>query len=371
MKNKIVCIGNGPVMSFTPYMAKLALTLEGMNLRAKFLTWQRLSDKTTATDPSCIDVEVLMFKGRSDTSSASLVMLYLLWMFKLFFFILKSDDTHYICSRFENCFPIWLASKFRKLNYIYADRDALHSTYNWPKVIKWFIKWLESKISLAAKVHLIPGQSRDFTNGTNVKVVPNLPSTWILETAKDIYKSRGRITEDGILTVYINGWLAPTRGRVHILNALSSAKLKNSVKFIIAGEMQEEHIKSFEKQINVRYLGRLSSEEALSYYYDADVVVSLYDPSIEINTKAEPNKWWDCAVTRTPFITNFGIDTLEQFTDLVEYELIDYTDVHSLETCLLYYAGKNREKNSIITKDDMSVELWDNQVLDIINDFYK
>ena len=99
--------------------------------------------------------------------------------------------------------------------------------------------------------------------------------------------------------------------------------------------------------------------------------MSLYDPSIEINTKAEPNKWWDCAVTGTPFITNFGIDTLKLFTDLVEYKEIDYTDDYSLETCLINYAEKNISPPPVIANDAMTVELWDTQIVDIITDFYK
>ena len=367
MKSDIVCIGNGPVMSFTPYMAKLALTLDSLGYKTKFITWCRLSDQTTAKDPDSVVVHTIYRRGRSGNTSTSLVFMYLFWMIKLFFYILKSRDKNYICSRFENCFPVWLASKFRPISYIYADRDALHSTYNWPTPLKFLIKKIETKIALAAQFHLIPGKSRDFTFSDNVRVVPNVPATWIVKTAIALSKNRTKKKEN--FTVYINGWLAPTRGRDQILNVISSAKLKHRVDFIVAGDMSPDHIDVMKRQKNVTYLGRLSNELALSYYYSSDVVVSLYDPTIEINTKAEPNKWWDCVVTKTPFITNFGISTLPLFEGLVEYDVIDYFKHNSLENCLIKRSNEY-ECAALESNEDFSgLVLWDIQIRDLLDEF--
>lgn len=370
MSRKLVCIGNGPVMSFTPYMAKLALTLKSMNVDVEFITWKRESDSTTAKDPDNINQYCLLNSGRLSVPKCFLVITYIYWMLKLFAFVLLSKDRYYFCSRFENCFPVWLGSKFRSINYIYADRDSLYSTYSWPSAIKPLIKWVETKIATSASVHLIPGESRDFTGHVNVEIVKNLPASWTLNKSIQIANSRiSEGTDSEQLCVYLNGWLAPTRGRKHIINAICNANLLDKVKFIVAGDFDQDFSDTISGSTNVEMLGRLSNEEALSYYYSSDVVVSLYDPSIEINVKAEPNKWWDCVFTNTPFVTNYGIETLAGFKGLVPYYQIDYQDEMSLSYFLETVSLDEKYKRNRTNTQDVNYPYWDERIKDIINKF--
>lgn len=366
MNKKIICLGNGPVMSFTPYMAKLAMTLKHLNLDIDFVTWERESDITTAVDPDNVKVNVLMRKGNKESSRLMLLLFYFLWMFKLFFYVVSTnhDNKLFICSRFENCFPVWVASFFKKIEYIYADRDALHFTYKWPYLIKIIIKKVESLMAARAVVHLIPGESRDFTKLNNVVVVNNLPSSWVLNEAFLIHEKRNIIKKDKVI-VYINGWLVTTRGLEQILAAITSKELIDFYEFIIAGDVDNKLLDAIKKMNNVKYLGRLSNEEALSYYYDSDVVISLYDPAIEINRKAEPNKWWDCVATNTPFITNNNIDTVINFDGLVKYWVIDYNEQKSLLKFLFY--NKNEIKQHDKCLANVNIELWDVKISNLIN----
>lgn len=370
MSRKLVCIGNGPVMSFTPYMAKLALTLKSMNIDVKFITWKRKQDYTTAKDPDNISQYCLLHSGMVKLPKMFLVLTYIYWMIKLFVFILFSKDRYYFCSRFENCFPVWLASKFRSINYIYADRDSLFSTYSWPRPLKALIKSIESKIATSSFVHLIPGHSRNFTGNDNVEVVQNLPASWTLSKSIEIAKSRkSNCTEPECLCVYLNGWLAPTRGRKHIINAISNVAISDRVKFIVAGDFDQDFSDAISDCTNVHMLGRLSNEEALSYYYSSDIVVSLYDPSIEINVKAEPNKWWDCVFTNTPFVTNYGIETLSGFEGLVPFYQIDYQDEMSLSQFIETISLDPKYKRNKEFTQDVNYPYWDEKVENIISKF--
>lgn len=370
MHRKIVCIGNGPVMSYTPYMAKLANVLNERGLEVLFITWSREDDITTAVDPSNVEVKVLMRIGKKTDSKLKISFLYIFWMFKLFLYFIKCRESHFICSRFESCFPLFVVSAFKKIRYVYADRDPLHATYKWPFLIKNIIKKVEMMIAKRSVVHLIPGESRRYTNYENVFVIPNMPTSWAIEKAYLIYKNRNSPFCKEKLIVYINGWLVETRGKKHILNALNDSSISDFCHFIVAGDLDLDLRDVVELNSNVTYLGRLSNEEALSYYFDTDIVVSLYDPSFEINRKAEPNKWWDCVSTGTVFVTNYGIETVGFFKEYIGFYLIDYFNNRSLSEFLYSVrgnvSGMKRKGNSIINLDVS----WDSNFNIVLDKLY-
>lgn len=362
---KLLCLGNGPVMSFTPYLAKLALVCESLNIDVDFVTWSRQSDSTTAKDPSNIKVKILMNK-EGGGSKVLLVLLYFLWMFKVFIYMLRSEEVKVICSRFENSFPVYIASFFKKIDYIYADRDNLHSTYKWPFFLKKIIYFIEYKVARRAQYHLIPGVSRNFTKLSNVTIIPNIPSRDIFEKAKLLHDIRvskqGKLSSK--LVVYITGWITETRGLEQIQAALTSSSLEKNIYFLIAGDVNDDTKLLFGN--NVRYLGRISSEESLSYYFDSSIVISLYDPRVEINQNAEPNKWWDCVVTNTPFVTNYNINTASDFQGLTDVSYIDYFSEKSLVLFLQNYVA-NKGANKV----QKSHKMWDELMAELLNKFYR
>ncbi|MGI2059777.1 hypothetical protein ACRN9T_21795 [Shewanella baltica] len=355
-------------MSFTPYMAKLAKTLTNLDIHVKFISWCRETDKTTAIDPDCVEKKIL-YMSNSNTK-LGLISNYIYWMFLVFLYVLKSPDKFYICSRFENAFPLYLASFFKRVSYIYADRDALHLTYNWSSLINPFIKFVESKVALRAAIHLIPGSSRVYTKSSNISIVPNVPSSWAFKNALTIYKERSESLFRNSLKpiVYINGWVVPNRGLHHIENALKCSSVSDRFNFIFAGDMPESILNLISGNESCVCLGRISNDEALSYYFNSDLVITLYNPAIRINALAEPNKWWDCAYTRTKFVANYGLDTVENFSGICEFDLIDYFDEMSLVKYLLSY----KENNSFL---DVKVgcgtnnKFWDERINTIVRDF--
>jgi hypothetical protein len=366
--NKLICLGNGPVMSFTPYLAKLATSLSFLGVETTFITWARENDRTNAVDPENITTNILLLKGKENSSKLYLVYLYIIWMIRIFFYVLKSDNKYYFCSRFENSFPVWLASFFKNIEYVYADRDNLHSTYKWPLPIKKIIKVIEFTVAKKSTVHLVPGDSRNYTLLDNVIVIPNLPNKELLNKAKKIYLKRNKQIGPEKYVVYINGWLAQTRGLSNIENALLSNKLDDKIVFVIAGELNSKLLAKIKSKKNVIYLGRVSNEEALSYYFDSSVAISLYDPSIDINKSAEPNKWWDCVVTRTPFITNYGINTVGLFKPYVPFYQIEYFDSYSLVN-LLFDLMDEKSTPPLLSDGQPEFPLWDERIENVLNKF--
>lgn len=367
MNKKITCIGNGPVMSFTPYMAKLADVLYHSEVIVDFVTWSRDDDKTTAIDPTNVTTIPIMEEGSKENSKLKLIYLYLKWMVRLFFYFIRNKEKYFICSRFECCFPIFFLSFFKDIKYVYADRDSLHTTYKWPKPVKFILKFIETLMAKRSAVHLIPGESRRYTNYNNVIVIPNMPTSWALSKSVQIFNSRVNVFPKDKVIVYVNGWVVDVRGRKHIINSLQNKKLLQICHFIFAGNFDLELVGIINSSANVTNLGRISSEESLSYYFDSDFVVTLYDPSLEINRKAEPNKWWDCVATNTKFIANEGIDTLKLFDEAIEYIKVDYSDENSLCDYLLSLNNKIQSSKRVNCSPTFNSELWDhkfNLVLD-------
>ena len=66
---------------------------------------------------------------------------------------------------------------------------------------------------------------------------------------------------------------------------------------------------------NVTHYGELSQHEALALYRQADLACTFYDPAIQINRYAEPNKWWDCVFMGTPPVLNEGIATAKSLIE--------------------------------------------------------
>lgn len=367
---KLYCLGNGPSMSFTPYMSKMANTLDILKIPVSFVTWNRLTlEGCSIVDPE--NVSVIKLMSTQETSNKFVLFFqYVIWMFKVFMYFMFKKDLKIICSRFENVFPIWCLSKFKKISYIYCDRDNLHSTYSWPLFIKFLLKKLETEIARGAKFHLIPGISRNFTGYNNIRVIPNLPDEKTLVESHSYFKSNrlSKLKSEYSKVVYINGWLKSTRGLLHVKNAILSDKCTD-VLFIIAGGIDNDLSSIIKSRANCLYLGQVSNVIALSYYYISDVVVALYDPSIDINKVAEPNKWWDCALTKTPFVSNHGITTLSGFKKYGNFVCIDYDDEQSL--CRLL--ENDFEMLASISKHPTTIDVqtWDKQFEVLILEFLR
>ena len=77
---KLYCLGNGPCMSFTPYMSKMANTLHSLKIPITFVTWNRVvAEDSLISDPE--NVSVIKLMNTKNTSNKLLLFFqYLFWM---------------------------------------------------------------------------------------------------------------------------------------------------------------------------------------------------------------------------------------------------------------------------------------------------
>jgi hypothetical protein len=292
---------------------------------------------------------------------------YVLWYIKVFVLSMKDNKELNYCLGFHAAFPVFVASLINnRVCFIFDDHDALSQSYRWKFGLIRLIRWIERKISKRARAHIIPSTSRNFGYQGNILILPNHVSRNSLNNAiqrytliKDKYKN--------MLVLYANGWLVETRG-MHLIESLDEQEFENTIKILIAGNIYDDQFKhKILKSPIVEYLGNLSPEDALSYYFASDVVLTFYDPKITINRKAEPNKWQDCIATNTPFISNWGIDTLKPFLENESCFAVDYESkkdltilVHSLlnDRTLLQKKKLNLAKHDVLYFEDVFLVLW-------------
>lgn len=308
---KYTIVGIGGDISVIPYLSKLKFVLDKLG-ETDYLCWDRNSSRSQKRD---------CFFCYTPSNKFDLACGYFFWFFKLFlFFLFKSEsDRIYFVSRLDSALPIYLAGFFkRRLRYVYLDRDAYFMTYNFG-VFQGCVKFLEKKVAAGAVKHLVPGRSRDFTGLSNVEVVENSPSTNLLECAEKISH---KLVKDERFTIYVNGWLTRVRGAEFILNSVKMLDRKE-FKVLVAGKAACEEFEELIALPIVEYVGEVSVAASLAYYSVADVVLAFYDPRIDINRRAEPNKWYDCIFIGVPFITNNGIETVHLIDDGC-YCLVDY-----------------------------------------------
>jgi len=124
-----------------------------------------------------------------------------------------------------------------------------------------------------------------------------------------------------------------TRGLRTLTQAIQSCQ-PGIVRLLIAGKVGCEDAKNLIALPCAEYLGELTAEESLATYYRAHLAFTFYDPQIEINRIAEPNKWGDCVATGTPFITNTEVQTAEPYLQNKQCLAIAYSDHEGLARIL-------------------------------------
>ncbi|MNL40770.1 hypothetical protein D3C87_1631410 [compost metagenome] len=110
----------------------------------------------------------------------------------------------------------------------------------------------------------------------------------------------------------------------------------------IAGRVDSADGEALIKQPNVIFYGELPQREALAIYAASDVVLTYYDPRIEINKDAESNKWGDCIYFGKPFVVNKEVRTAEFFVDSGAAWSVPYADVEGLINLLSQLANDRR-----------------------------
>lgn len=324
---KAIILGQGNPYLKNPYLSKLSRVLESAGVPYEFWIWRRDPDPQPL--PRCKTVLSFGSWGGGAVNAIG----YLLWVLVLTVRVfLQPRSGVYFCSRLDAAVPCALVSMVRRCRYVFLDRDKLSKSYAWPPPAKRAIEWIERLAGKRAMLHVVPGESR--TSGTdtaNVRVLRNTPHTEVIERARELASQipakRAR------LRVLVSGLISPERGAGMMRRAVESMDSQD-VEFIAAGRLLGDDAKQMAETLGESYRGIVSNEDALALLLVSDLVLAFYDPALEINRLAEPNKWFDCAALHVPFVTNDGLETSAPFVESDSAFICQYGDAAALEQLL-------------------------------------
>jgi glycosyltransferase involved in cell wall biosynthesis len=201
----------------------------------------------------------------------------------------------------------------------------------------------------------------------NVEIVRNTPSSSMLEAARETAEKNG-YERGSQFTLYVNGWLVDSRGMDTLARAIDD--LDGQVDILMAGVAEGECAEYLASHEDVEFLGRVEPEKALALYWRAHLVLTFYDPTIEINRLAESNKWGDCIATGTPFVVNDEVKTARPYVERGACFSCPYSDDESLAQMLLdLSADSNRWKQVQKALRTFDQEPWDNRMRQVISKF--
>lgn len=231
--------------------------------------------------------------------------LYCFFIIKVFFRYLFANNkvtTKLLYAvNFEAAFAIWLASKFRKLNYTYDIWDELALSHSFPKTIKKLIRFFDRKIRKSALFYIHVDKNRlSEIDDDKYVIVYNSPYDFYKGCKPQFeYKESFAVT----------GYFSNVRGLDSILQF---ARDNINVKFIVIGEfLNKETEKEYLNTPNIEYHHFMPQEELFKKIRFCRGIFSLYDPQLEINQLAASNKLYDAMMLGLPVIVNKEIKAAE------------------------------------------------------------
>jgi glycosyltransferase involved in cell wall biosynthesis len=270
---------------------------------------------------------------------------------------------------FDSAFPLSALPHARRW-LVFDNLDNVSLNYRAPRLVASILLRLERWTASRSKLHVVPSKARWTGQESNLRIVANTPSRDAIGAASAIAQQR-KYARSLPLTVYVNGWLSPTRGIRTLLSAVHVLRSKPAaIRILVAGRPASPESQELISLDCTEYLGLLTNAEALAVYYRSHLAFTYYDPSIAINRVAESQKWTDCWATGTPFIGNSEIRTLQPFIERGACFSLPYSDVDALARLLADIASNpSRLVEPLRRLQAMHFRFWDDEMEVVARDW--
>lgn len=346
-------------------LAKVTSLMLERGFQVRFFGWKRMRSELLKSVDG-LKVQTILCGGGYVSRRAR--MMYLVWMLVVFWQVLRLGRDHsIICRGWETAFPARIAAFFTGARIIFHDTDRFSMIIRLPRFLKSLLQSLERWTSHACALHIVPGFSRYEWRHDNMLLLLNTPMRRDLEAARNTAPPR----PEAQLVLYANGWVGETRGApvfLELMERISDADL--DIHLVIVGRIDGPKADRLINHEMVTYLAPVAQSVALSWYSSVDLLLTFYDPAIEINLKAESNKWGDAVYFKTPFIVNSEVETARIFTNSGAAFSVPYHDVDALLT--LVKSLVNNEESLAVAKTRLSAyadsfPVFDDSVSHILN----
>lgn len=312
---------------------------------------------------SCKFIDVLSRQYSNKTTEK------ILWIISLCYKLLfrNTKNATIIASDFESALPAATAAIFKRKNiFVFDNTDNAFISIKMNLLLKQFLKGIEYFITRISNVTLIPDQSRIVFRSLEKKyeIIKNFPDSYSHQIV-NLEKISPPIKDK--LVIYINGYLTPARGLECIERLLGIIPEHYKWEIIIAGK--DKYLNTIRKHPKVTYLGQIRFTKSLEIYKKSHVAITLYDPEIEINRIAAPNKWGDCLATETIPVINREVTTINEYFPFGGFMLIDYGDYKQLFEVLQYLTQDSHYEETLKSLKKNEFYYWDTKLTEILNKY--
>lgn len=257
------------------------------------------------------------------------------------------------------------------VRFFYDVLDTYSERYKSFNFINTLINKVESQVALSSTVLIHVDNNRVNTLKTKDKdyfIVRNVPSK---ESLHPIVPSNLDKTSDRI-KVLISGGIYEHRGVGQLLKLMSNdTGFSQSIELTVIGFGDKKIIDEMTELKNCNYLGYVNSSDAQKLSAHADIILSLYDPSKEINRLACPNKVYDGAANGVYVLVNSDILEKSSFSNYPNVIECDYFDLDSIKAAISSISS--RETNHIyeFAFHFRNTLLWENEFKKVIDHIRK
>lgn len=211
---------------------------------------------------------------------------------------------------------------FRKSRLLFNIHDNFFVRYKVPGALRRLLKFIECRSARVADMVLLPDEMR-------LKVMePYVPKKVII--VPNTLPDPGYDTPPEMppLRVLAAGWLTWTRG-YRVLGDI--VKKRSDIELVVAGNGSQNVIDYIRSLPRTKYYGFLDQEEVLKIGKTCHIVTAFYDPSIEVNVLAAPNKVFDAMALGRPVVVNGETVISDRIKNWQCGYTVKYNDAHELE----------------------------------------
>jgi len=285
------------------------------------------------------------------------ILLFNLWLLKRIVQLSQSVTIYYSCD-LDTAIPTLLISLLLRRKCVYDIYDFYAHTRNFPAQIKKLFSGLEYFLAARYSKVVVCSTTRAdlFTYHTKKipLIIPNIPDLSVNDITLATSLAKERNGES--FTIAYAGTLAASGRLLLEITQLISKQNIYSLEVCGNGPLEAYFSEMSESYANISYYGHLSPRDAIMMQAKASLLFATYDPSVEINKYAAPNKLYEAMVLGLPIIVCRGTDPA---SDVLKYEcgsVIDYnadqfmSAVHNYRSNrVLYLNHSNNSKNAYLS----------------------
>lgn len=310
-----------------PAIHKIASSLGDAGYNVDLILWDRAEN--VIINSSSLSYSTVRIKLPAPYDSILTPFAWPIWWALESIYLIRKRYSIIHATDFDTVIPAFIFSKIRKVPFFYTIYD--YYSANIPQDRK-FLRHLISKmenffIHRADCLFIVDENRLEQFNGCKIKdlaVIYNSPI--------DVTPDHGARTTN--FSLFYAGALLKSRGIGFLIDL---AKEMPDVDFIFAGSGPEEKNISnvLKKHSNIQFLGQIPYPNVIQSSQKADMLIALYDPQIENNRYASPNKLFEAMMLAKPIIAS-NSSSIKKIIDSERCGVIvDYGNINQLRDAIL------------------------------------